>query len=112
MNVQWPPAPASPLRQKVKVWTEYQPQKRLKTGQNKHFACDYPGCGYSADKKTPLTQHKRIHTNERPYECGLPGCDYRAKTSGHATVHRRTHLDKDQLPFKCGVCPFTSGTSA
>jgi hypothetical protein len=53
------------------------------------YACDEPGCEFSATAASSLKEHKRTHSGERPYACDENGCDYRATTAGHLKAHKR-----------------------
>ncbi|KAJ1624649.1 hypothetical protein T492DRAFT_1124289 [Pavlovales sp. CCMP2436] len=71
--------------------------KRTHSGE-RPFACDEPGCEYSAAEAGHKT-HKRTHSGERPYACDEPGCDFRASTTGSLKAHKRTH--SGELPYPC-----------
>ena len=59
---------------------------RIHTGE-RPYACDFPGCAYTAANSGRLKAHKRIHTGERPYPCYVPGCAYRAAEGGTLKKH-------------------------
>ncbi|XP_070382211.1 uncharacterized protein [Dermacentor albipictus] len=48
-----------------------------------------------------LDEHKRTHTNERPFRCEI--CDKMFRCSHHLNDHKRTHTDT--RPYKCQICP-------
>ncbi|KAH9905519.1 uncharacterized protein B0H18DRAFT_964887, partial [Fomitopsis serialis] len=49
-----------------------------------------------------LAQHKRRHTQEKPYVCDFPGCGKSFAITGALTIHKRTH--NGHKPFKCTYC--------
>ena len=61
---------------------------RIHTGE-RPYACDVPGCGYTAAESGHLTVHTRTHTGERPYTCDAAGCGYAAATCSHLYRHKR-----------------------
>ncbi|CAD6231877.1 GSCOCG00001632001-RA-CDS [Cotesia congregata] len=64
----------------------------------KNFSCDI--CSRTFATKRTLDDHRRIHTNERPYVCNRCGKTFKQKAS--LFVHNRTH--SDVFPFKCVHC--------
>lgn len=64
----------------------------------KNFKCDL--CGRMFASRRNVVEHRRIHTNERPYICDLCGKAFKQKAS--LFVHNRSHTDT--FPFKCSYC--------
>lgn len=64
----------------------------------KNFSCDL--CSRKFATKRNVEEHRRIHTNERPYVCDLCGKTFKQKAS--LFVHNRSHTD--YFPFKCTFC--------
>lgn len=92
--------------------------KRFKTiiGMKKHvrefhykmkqeISCDWPDCNAVFSNKSALSNHMRIHTNERPYQCTWQDCGkwFRLKE----TLKRHTKLHQGYRPH---VCPFDNCT--
>lgn len=93
-------------------------EKRFKTiiGMKKHvrevhykmkpeISCDWPECNAVFSNKSALSNHMRIHTNERPYQCTWQDCGkwFRLKE----TLKRHTKLHQGYRPH---VCPFDNCT--
>lgn len=64
----------------------------------KNFGCDL--CGRMFATRRNVEEHRRIHTNERPYICDLCGKAFKQKAS--LFVHNRSHTDS--FPFRCSYC--------
>lgn len=61
----------------------------------KPYGCVY--CGRNFRQRTILNQHLRIHTGEKPYKCQQCGKDFRQKAI--LDQHTRTH--QGDRPFCC-----------
>ncbi|KAI4467876.1 orotate phosphoribosyltransferase [Holotrichia oblita] len=64
----------------------------------KNFPCDL--CGRMFATRRNVEEHRRIHTNERPYICDLCGKAFKQKAS--LFVHNRSH--SDYFPYRCSYC--------
>ena len=64
----------------------------------KNFPCDL--CGRMFATRRNVEEHRRIHTNERPYICDLCGKSFKQKAS--LFVHNRSHTDV--FPYRCNYC--------
>ncbi|KAF5297111.1 hypothetical protein FQA39_LY02691 [Lamprigera yunnana] len=64
----------------------------------KNFGCDI--CGRMFATRRNVEEHRRIHTNERPYICDLCGKSFKQRAS--LFVHNRSH--SDLFPFRCSYC--------
>ncbi|KAH0836634.1 hypothetical protein J3R83DRAFT_8352 [Lanmaoa asiatica] len=60
------------------------------------FQCQV--CNQNFSEAATLQQHKRRHTQERPYVCDFPGCGKAFAITGALTIHKRTH--NGLRPFK------------
>ncbi|XP_067635464.1 zinc finger protein 91-like [Eurosta solidaginis] len=71
--------------------------KQLKQ-QGNELDCDI--CGKCFSRKSYLSQHKRIHSGEKPYKCDI--CEMRFARAGHISAHMLTHTG--EKPYKCKYC--------
>lgn len=54
------------------------------------FACQYPGCSKTFDRRYNLTVHYRRHTDEMPYPCKFAGCPQKFKWRSSQSHHMKT----------------------
>jgi KRAB domain-containing zinc finger protein len=72
--------------------------------EDRPFKCDK--CAHCFSTNQHLTDHKRIHSNERPYECVVLGCGKSFAQQANYNMHVR-RLHSDARPVKCSMCPYT-----
>ena len=65
-------------------------------------SCNIDACRKSFNTKKQLQQHKRTHSNERPYRCTFPSCGKAYKFKHHLTRHIPVHANIK--PSKCQTC--------
>ncbi|KAG8546135.1 hypothetical protein GDO81_019716 [Engystomops pustulosus] len=76
-------------------------KKRVRKKEGSVYPCSE--CGKFFTRKSVLSLHKRIHTDERPYACAHCGKRFRWKTD--LTVHERIHSGvKPYVCCECGKC--------
>lgn len=69
--------------------------------QNRPHVC--PDCGQRFTQSTQLTVHRRSHTGVRPYSCKI--CNRPFGHSNALMLHIRRHTG--EKPFPCAMCPMT-----
>jgi len=63
--------------------------------------CDFPKCNFSTRDSSNLTQHLRVHNDERNFECSV--CLQKFVSSSHLKVHTRSVHTKEKL-YQCDFC--------
>lgn len=66
----------------------------------KKYICPVEKCGKAYSRPSLLEQHRRSHTNERPFSCDVCGKSFLRKS--HLKVHQWTH--SDEKPLSCTYC--------
>lgn len=66
----------------------------------KKFGCDM--CDKKFVTRHALTQHFRVHSDERPYKCSVPGCDKAFKLLCQVKQHQERHGPKGDCV--CDIC--------
>ena len=67
---------------------------RIHTGE-KPFRCEFANCGRSFTTQGHLTDHKRKHTNVRPYVCDICGTSF--MRSSTLKMHTKRHESEKKL---------------
>jgi len=60
-------------------------------------------CGKAFSQKTSLTQHRYVHTGEKPYACEIFGCWKRFSSQSSRIAHIRSHNKTRR--YECPTCP-------
>nr|CAI5818409.1 unnamed protein product [Callosobruchus analis] len=77
----------------------YDRHMKMHSGENyTNIVCDL--CGKSMSTKSHLTNHRRTHTGEKPYECNFCGKTFARNET--LIAHRRVHTK--ERPYVCEVC--------
>uniref|UniRef100_A0A4W4HFG7 Transcription factor IIIA n=1 Tax=Electrophorus electricus TaxID=8005 RepID=A0A4W4HFG7_ELEEL len=64
---------------------------RVHQNKEKHYVCDYEGCGKEFRKKKWLRTHKCEHTNVFPFQCHSEGCGKKYAALKTLKKHERVH---------------------
>ncbi|KAF5278210.1 hypothetical protein FQR65_LT15752 [Abscondita terminalis] len=68
----------------------------------KPFECT--SCDYSSHSRSYLNKHSKIHTSERKFSCDK--CDYKTFSKNRLTNHEIVHSERKT--FKCSLCDFST----
>ena len=63
--------------------------------------CDFPSCSFSTKSSSNLTQHLRVHNDEKTFEC--PTCLQKFRSSSNLKVHVKSIHTKEKMYF-CDYC--------
>lgn len=66
------------------------------------IACPTCGREFQRNRKTDLTRHMRIHTQDKPFSCPYPQCDKAFKQLSALRNHSNYHV-RDRS-FTCDIC--------
>lgn len=70
----------------------------------KTYLCDFENCDKAYSRPSLLEQHKRSHTDERPFKCPHEGCDKSFLRNTHLKAHEVSHRNQQDKPFHCSIC--------
>ena len=59
--------------------------------KDRSHVCDWPECGKRFTSGSNLSDHKRMHTNDKRYSCQWPGCEFRSVLSSNVNKHLAKH---------------------
>ena len=71
------------------------------TEVDKRLFCDFPGCTYNTPSSSNLTQHLRVHNDEKIFECVT--CARMFRSSSNLKVHIKSVHTKEKM-FSCDHC--------
>ena len=63
--------------------------------------CDFPGCTFNTTSSSNLTQHLRVHNDEKKFECLT--CSRKFRSSSNLKVHIKSIHTKEKM-FSCDHC--------
>ena len=63
--------------------------------------CDFPGCSFNTRSSSNLTQHLRVHNDEKTFECDT--CSQKFRSSSNLKVHIKSIHTKEKM-FTCDHC--------
>ncbi|XP_054165708.1 zinc finger protein 813-like [Oppia nitens] len=67
----------------------------------KLFKCDVISCYKCFTSKRYLNQHKIVHSMEKPFKCDVDNCNQLFRHKSSLSQHKRIHFDEKR--FKCDV---------
>ena len=68
---------------------------------DKRLFCDFSGCTFSTPSSSNLTQHLRVHNDEKTFECIT--CARMFRSSSNLKVHIKSVHTKEKI-FNCDYC--------
>ena len=68
---------------------------------NERLFCDFIGCSFNTKSSSNLTQHLRVHNDEKHFEC--PTCSQKFRSSSNLKVHIKSIHTKEKS-FTCDYC--------
>ncbi|CAG7696302.1 unnamed protein product [Allacma fusca] len=86
---------------------QFQQTRHLLNHEKKSTSVVPPGpvqcdqCGKVFARRSTLTNHKKLHSNDRSFMCPVCGMGFNRK--GHLKNHMVTHADQKR-PFSCSIC--------
>ena len=77
----------------------------LRKGEKNQFACGYPSCGYTSNKRCNLQTHIFSHTGISLHICTYPECGDKPyfRTKFHLKSHVQS-VHKKRRPYQCTLC--------
>lgn len=84
------------LNKKENNWAKS--EKKVYKNKPKNLKC--PNCPYKTYHNSNLTNHKRIHSGEKPYSC--KHCGEMFRFSGVRNLHEKTHTGERE--YSCQYC--------
>uniref|UniRef100_A0A672ZMU9 General transcription factor IIIA, b n=1 Tax=Sphaeramia orbicularis TaxID=375764 RepID=A0A672ZMU9_9TELE len=80
---------------------------RVHQHQEKHYRCNYKGCGKDFNKRNQLSAHMYEHNQLLPFHCKFSGCEKEFPTHGKLRHHEKMHQG---YPCEEDGCPFQGKT--
>ena len=91
----------------LRAWVEKETNQWvvLRKGEKNQFACGYPGCDYTSNKRHNLRTHIFSHTGISLHKCTYPECGEKPyfRTKFHLKSHMQS-VHKKRRPYQCILC--------